>query len=476
MRLFEILLLVGLTPLVMWPLLPLRRPRWLDGLTLLVLAFLAAHLIWETGRWQMIPAYGLTAVYTLIALYHLIKRDWRLEIGDSATANLQSPISNLRSAFFSLPALFILLIAFALPTLLPVPKMPPMTGPYAVGTFSLDLVDNGREEIYTPQVGDPREVMAQFWYPAAPTGKEAEAVYLPGLDVAGPVLAEQFNLPAFLFNHVNLTKTDVWQDAPAADGRFPLIIFSHGLTGLRVQNSSMARELASQGYVVAAIDHTYGNALTVFPDGRVILYDPCRLFPNCDATYVAANPLVHQWADDIAFLLDTVANWNETTSGILAGKLDLEHIGVFGHSTGGGAMVQFCMDDSRCDAGIGLDAWVLPVDERVLDTPPQQPLLFLSSPVWLGKENQARGRAILQSLPANGYELTLADTEHFDFSDLALFSPLTPQLGLSGKIDSMFSQEVQIRYVLAFFDQYVKGEERPLLTQPSPYSQLTIND
>ncbi|MCA9935665.1 MAG: hypothetical protein H6662_03135 [Ardenticatenaceae bacterium] len=449
MRLFEILLLVGLTPLVMWPLLPLRRPRWLDGLALLALAFLTAHLIWEGWRWQMIPAYGLTAVYSLTALYHFIKRDWKLEIG-------QSLISNLLYFF----ALFTLLIAFALPALLPVPKMLPMTGPYAVGTFSLDLVDNGREEIYTPENGDPREVMAQFWYPAVPTGKEEEAVYLQGLDVAGPVLAEQFDLPAFMFNHINLTKTGVWQDAPAADGRFPLIIFSHGLTGLRVQNSSMARELASQGYVVAAIDHTYGNALTVFPDGRVVVYDPCRLFTNCDANYIEANPLIHQWSDDIAFLLDTISMWDETTSGILAGKIDMEHIGVFGHSTGGGTAVQFCMDDTRCDAGIGLDAWVLPVDERVLDTPPPQPFLFISSPVWLGKENQARGRAILQVLPNDSEEITLENTEHFDFSDLPLFSPLTPQLGLSGTIDSMVSQKTQIDYISAFFNQHVRNNEQ----------------
>ncbi len=463
MRLFEILLLVTLVPLVMGPLLPLRRQLWHMALLVVALLFLLLHLLLEGYRWQMIPGYGVTAVYTLIALSQLtrpIPRD--------------IPAVTWGTAVGGLAGLIVLLIALALPALLPVPNLPPKTGPYPVGTTTLHLVDTSREEIYTSESGDFREIMVQFWYPAAPTGQEKQALFLPDLAVAGPVIAEQFDLPSFMLNHVNLAELDITQDSPAANGRFPILIFSHGLTGLRVQNTSMARQLASHGYVIAAIDHTYANAISVLPGNRVFVYDPCRLFPDCVATYIHARPLVQQWAADIAFVLDTLSHWDESANGILAGKLDTERVGVLGHSTGGGATVQFCLDDPRCDAGLGLDAWVLPVDESVLTTPPAQPFMFISTPRWLGAENLARGRAILTALPNDGYELTLAETEHYDFSDIVLLSPLTPQLGLSGKIDSLYSLEVQNASVLAFFDKYIQMQDTGFLSQPSPYPELTI--
>lgn len=463
MRLFEILLLVTLVPLVLGPLLPLRRRGWQGALPVVALLFLLLHLLIEGHRWQMIPGYGVTAVYTLIALRQY-------------TRPTQSAIPAItwQTAVGGLAGLALLLLAFALPALLPVPTLPPKNGPYPVGTTTLHLVDTSREEIYTPENGDFREVVVQFWYPAAPTGQEEQAIFLPDLAVAGPVIAEQFGLPPFMLNHVNLAKLDITQEPPAANGRFPTLIFSHGLSGLRVQNTSMMRQLASHGYVVAAIDHTYANAISVLPDDRVFVYDPCRLFPDCNATYIHARPLVQQWAADIAFVLDTLSRWNESAGGILAGKLDVDHVGVFGHSTGGGATVQFCLDDPRCDAGLGLDAWLLPVDEGVLTTPPAQPFLFISAPRWLGTENRARGQAILSILSNESYELTLANTEHYDFTDMALLSPLTPQLGLSGTIDSLYSLGIQSEYVLAFFDKYVRMQDTGFLSQPSPYPELTI--
>ncbi len=466
MRLFEVLLLVMLVPVVAWPLLPLRRPRWLLWLPFLGLLFTLLHLGLEGDRWQMVPGYGLTAVALLITIANLAQRGERGQGHDAPTP---------RSRLLALLGLLVLAIAFALPILLPVPSLVAQTGPYAVGTTTLHLVDNGRSDIYAPEEGTPREFMVQFWYPAALTGAEKKAVFLPDLPVAGPVIAAQFDLPSFLLDHINLADLDIWQDPPAApDGPFPVIIFVHGLSGIRQQNTGMARELASNGYVVAAMDHTYANALSVFPDGRVIFYDPCRLFTDCQSNYVDGRRLVQQWAADIAFLLDTMAAWDATTSGIFAGRLNLQQLGLFGHSTGGGTTLQFCLDDPRCDAGLGLDAWALPVDERILTTPPPQPFLFISTPHWLGEENQARAHAILDALPGPTYELTLANTGHYDFTDLALLSPLTPQLGLSGGINSKYSLALQNRYVLAFFDKYLRMQDTGFLSQPSPYPELTI--
>lgn len=469
MRLFEILLLItnGLL-LLQWLLQRLRpfpHPCWSLLLPLSAGLILLLHLVLEGYRWQMVPAYGLTAVLLPLILIQVAR-----QTAVSATRSLWPTILG------GLVGLATLLLATALPLLLPVPQPPPPTGPYPVGTFSLYLVDDSRTDSYADNPNAPRELMVQFWYPAAPTGREETAVLLPDLPQTGPIIAEQFGLPPFLLNHVNLTDLNLLESPPAVNGRFPLIIFAHGLTGLRGQNSSMMVQLASHGYVVTALDHTYANAISRFPDGRTILYDPCRLFrlfDDCRTNFPDGNPLVRQWAADMTFLLDTLEQGDETTSGILAGRVETERVGVFGHSTGGGATLRFCLDDARCAAGLGLDAWLLPVDRRVLAAPPTQPFLFISTPTWLGSENQTRGRALLQALET-GYELTLHGTEHFDYSDIALLSPLTGQLGISGEIDSLYSLQIQHEVVVAFFDRYLRLMDEDFLERPSPYPELTI--
>jgi hypothetical protein len=469
MRLFEILLLVAngllLRQWFIQRLRPFPHRYWSLLLPLSTGLILLLHLILEGYRWQMVPAYGLTAVLVLLALIQ------------PARQTAVSPARPLWPTILGgLAGLAVLLLATALPVLLPVPQPPPPTGPYPVGTYTLYLVDDSRTDIYAADPNAPRELMVQFWYPAAPTGREDTAVLLPDLPQTGPVVAERFGLPPFLLSHVNLTNLNAVESPPAVSGRFPLIIFAHGLTGLRGQNSSMMVQLASHGYVVAALDHTYANAISLFPDGRTILYDPCRLFhlfDDCRTNYPDGNPLVGQWAEDMTFLLDRIEQWDETTSGILAGRVETARVGVFGHSTGGGATLRFCLDDARCAAGLGLDAWLLPVDRRVLDTPPTQPFLFISTPTWLGSENQRRGRDLLQAMET-GYELTLRGTGHFDYSDIGLLSPLTARLGISGEIDSFYSLQIQHEVVVAFFDRYLKLADEDFLERPSPYPELTI--
>lgn len=461
MRLFELLTILTLVPFVIAPLFK-KRPFWINFLPFLAGIFALLSLAFEQYRWQMFPAYLLLVVCILIAILNIRKRQ---NYGRSWLTILTSCIGMIW-----------LLIVLFIPIALPVPTFIDTTGPYGIGTESYYLVDESREEIYTQETNDPRELMAQVWYPIDKGTGETPAPYLEALNVAGPIIAQRFNLPSFLLEHINLTDTGIYKDVAIASGemRFPVILFSHGLTGIRGQNTGMIRELVSHGYVVAAVDHTYANALTVFPDGRVILYDPTRIFASGETNPVEGEQLVQVWADDLAFLLDQLTLWNEENGHVVNGRLDLNNVGVFGHSTGGGTTIRFCTDDARCQAAAPLDSWVLPVGEDVLSTPPSQPFMFISTPEWLGPFNQERGRAILEALPNDGYELTLANTGHYDFTDIPLLSPLTPQLNLSGTIDSRLSSSIQNEYLLAFFNQYLKGSDEKIFAQPSPHPELTI--
>lgn len=462
MRLFEIIILILDAVYIGWGLFA-ARPRWLHALPVIATGVLPVHVLVEGARWQMIPAYGITAVLLIVALVALRRFD-------SA-----EPPRRGRRVGGAAVGLLLLAVAAAIPVVVPVPDLPGATGPYAVGTRIFHMTDTDRPEIFTDDADDVREVMVQIWYPAANAeGEPAE--YLPALAVAGPVIAEQFGLQPFLFNHVNLVDLDIQRDVPAAGGApFPILFFSHGLGGIRMQNTTMVRNLASHGYVVVAVDHTYANALTVFPDGRIILYDPCRVFADCRSDPVEGNRLVGVWAADITFMLDMLTDWNAEAGHWLNGRLDLNRVGVFGHSTGGGTAVEFCLQDARCDAGVGLDAWVLPASDDLLAAGLQQPFMFISTPEWLGSNNRAGGKEIVANANGDVYDLTLANTGHYDFSDLVLLSPLTPQLGLSGTINSVTGLTIQNEYVLEFFNRYLRGEDGTLLTQPSPYPELTVN-
>ena len=465
MRLFELLLLLPLIPFILWPIITPSRPRWVQFLALTAVFPLLIHLLQEQFRWQMVPAYGLTVLIIIIAGYQL--------------RNPKPATSGRRwlSILLSLLGIIWAAFAFFLPTALPVPALPSPTGLYQIGTISTHLIDTSREEIHTTAVNDSRELMAQIWYPAIVDEQSTPAPYLEALDETSKTLAEQLNFPAFLFNHFNLVDAHAYANVPlmTADKPYPVILFSHGLTGLRGQNRAVVNELVSHGYIVAAVDHTYGNALTIFPDGRIIIYDPTRLFTDGIANPIEGNALVKVWAADLAFLLDSLDTWQETEGHLLAGAMDITQIGVFGHSTGGGATLEFCMNNGRCQAGVLLDSWVLPVSQHILDTPPPQPMLFINSPRWLGGENQARGEEIIQQLPNEVYQITIADTAHYDFSDIPLLSPYTPQLGLSGGIDSAYSIGIQNAYLLDMFNTALKGNESQLLESVSPYPEVTID-
>ena len=457
MRLFEILLLTLLLLLLFWPALARRRPR--VGLALLWTALLlfAVHGLWEGVRWQMIPAYGLLAVTGLLT---------------GIAYWLHQPRHHRRPTLIALTlGLPLWLLALALPWALPVPQLPAPTGPYAVGTVSYHLVDENRPETYSDAPDDQRQFMVQLWYPAADvTGRET-APYIDQVTIAAPILATSFGFPRFLFNHLNLAQTASYREAPIHDdGPFPVLIFAHGLSGFRGQNSFQLQELASHGYVVAAIDHTYGSRFTIFPTGDIVTYDADRVFPP--GVEGSGNRLVQIWVGDIHYLLDQMAAWTAgaDAEGMVdwTGRLNLDQLGLFGHSTGGGAAFEFCGRDPRCDAALGLDAWIEPVSADIQAAGLSQPLLLINAPDWISDENMLAGQAFYDASQSDRYLLTVAGSDHFDFTDFPGFSPLTPYLGVAVTDQGATTQAAVQAYTLAFFNHHLRDNAEPLLTGPAP--------
>ena len=435
------------------------------ALAILTVGAIVIHLIVEGYRWQMLPAY-------------LISADVALTTAMIAQRPFTPPrIVPILGRIVAVSGLF---ISGFLGWAFPVPDLPAPTGALKIGTSSVYLKDESREEIYTDVAGDRREIMAQIWYPAAPAANARPMRWLSNAPVIGPAIAKWVKLPDFLFDHVNLINSNSYLDAPMAGaGPYPVLLYSHGWGGFRQINQNQIEQLASQGYVVVAVDHSYGAMVTEMPDGRVIFNKRSILPPGGSPGFAGSfAELVNVYALDLRFTLDQLerANAGEGPFGQrFAGRLDLGRAGLFGHSTGGAAVLQACGNDPRCKAVIGQDPVTTGVEAAITSRGLAQPSLTFYSKDYLDSPSDTQLLAMLRAGRADGYRIAIPTAAHYDFVLTPFFSPLAATIGLKGPIPSDRVVGLIDAYQGAFFDQYLRATPSTLLTGASrPYPEATF--
>jgi predicted dienelactone hydrolase len=437
--------------------------RWLRFLPAAIVVLTLAHLIVEKYRWQMVPSYALTAGLCLLTLPSLIKRT-------------EQPAARGALAFLAGAFAFLwLLVAAALPVVLPVPRLPRPPGPYAVGSVLYDWTDTTRAETYSSDPNDKRELVVQIWYPAQPAADAKTIPFLDNFDAALPAFANFLKLPTFTLDHLRLVRTHSYGDAPIRDdgAPHPIVIYSHGYTGYRTASSSQMEALASEGYIAVAIDHPYAAMFTVFQDGRLVVNDPAMLPPagrNQPGDQEAREELEATLVADQRFVMDQLELLNAgKLDPRFAGQLDLRRIGLTGVSLGGGATVWTCHLEVRCKAAVIQDGWYEPLPEAVLSEPLRQPFMFMQSETTMWTmDNLARLDTLYQGVGAPAFHLKLAGVLHADFGDYPLLTPLSsPLMYERGTLNGERTLQIVDTYLVAFFDQYLKDQPSPLLNGPS---------
>lgn len=446
MRPLEITIPILLATYLLWP---HPRPRVIQFLPAIALILTLIHFSFEGYRWQMIPLYAFTSLLTISSLMKIgAQADW--------------------PAAASYSTLILLAVSTALPVLLPVPKIPVPSGNLQVGTTTFELTDESRKEFYSGE-DEARSFMVKAWYPANPLPENKSAKWMSRSDIYGPAISSFLNMPSFFLDHLALAKTPAYQDAPIADTSepYPIILFSHGWNGFNAQNSGQMIELASHGYFVVSINHTYGAVVTVFPDGKLAYNNPNALPDGApdDEYEIAARKLVNQWAGDLAFTLDNLDMWNSDAKNSYYSKLDFNRIGVYGHSTGGGAAIQFCGTDPRCKSVLGMDPFMRPVSAEVIENGLSQPAFFMFSQSWADDVDSKNNKLFDQfnpDVPNEKGVIVISGTKHYDFSDLPLLSPIAPQLGLKGPLKGTRVVEIVNAYLLNFFEMTLNGKSSNL--------------
>lgn len=349
----------------------------------------------------------------------------------------------------------------SLPVALPAPG-----GPYHVGRVTADWTDTARADPLAPRPGPRRELAVWLWYPAARAGGRA-AAYAPGawsgLHLSGPLTLGESGFGS--------VRTHAHAGAPAAPGRFPVVVFEPGLGLAAPQYTALAEDLASHGYVVAAVTPTYSAQLTVL-GGRVVRSSPAgnprdlESAANLHTTRAAAagDRLVTVWAADARFAARRLTG---PGPGVLAGHIRAGRVAYAGHSLGGAAALEACRTDPRCAGAVDLDGTQFgPVAHRGL----RAPMLLMASEDSCvtgvcrpadaaARADQAAARATVTAGTGPVWGRKLRGSQHFGFTDYAAYylaAPLRALLPL-GPDDGAHRLRTVGAYVTRFLDQNVRG-------------------
>ena len=191
----------------------------------------------------------------------------------------------------------------------PLRSFPAYAGPYSVGSLDVELPAAELETTHSGPDSDIATIAFRVFYPCELDAKKRRPVrWLPDPQRsffsayaqflgAGPTLADAIS---YLTPHLYYITIPVQRNAPVlkpetASGRWPVIIFSHGLGGSRNTYSHLLGSLASHGMVVVATEHRDGSAPISFMQATKTT-EP-RSIPYNRVSH-SVSPTVHAARDD----------------------------------------------------------------------------------------------------------------------------------------------------------------------------------
>ena len=491
MRPLEILILITLLPVFLGYLCPRsKRPGWLQLFSGSALMLMLLHFWFEKWRWQMASAYGLVVIACALAVR---------KAPDEARKDSDSWWRTTGRMAVVVLGLFVCVLTAFLALQVPVFRDPAPTGPFAIGSTRLYLVDSSRQDSFASHPHAPRELLVVVWYPAELTVGAVRQSFLPEVSVTGPFIAHSLHLPFFILSHLRLVKSHSYLDVPVAQAqaKYPVLIFSHGYGGTPWQNTPQMEELASHGFIIFSIGHTYESAAIAFPDGRIVPFSQTRFdaitgLAKSDRMkeltaqlQLTNNPLAIRqiatqmtqasgaqeslavWVADTQYLMDELTKLNAGADGDgrqrFANRLDLTRLGIFGMSFGGATAGVVCMQDPRVKAGLNMDG---KQSGDTINHKLSVPFFYFSSES--SKEDRKINAAIYENSLADFYHVHVSHSAHMNFSDMSLISPILKNTSLLGSINGQEMEKIMSAYTLAFFQKYLQGKLAPLLEDPLP--------
>ncbi len=432
MRLFEIIFILSFIILINYYYIR-NKDKKLDKILFLSVIFIVIlsffiHLIYEGLRWQMIPLI-IIPVFAILFYY------------------------NKYNKLFIIISNFIFLLVIILMLLFPIKKLSFFKTNYEVGTYSFNMTDESRDEKYGNK-DSYRKLRMQIWYPIDKKGDKKAKWFFDGKkSISG--ISKYTKLPDFLLNHLRYVKSNSYLNERISDekSKYPLIVISHGWSGFRNIHTNYAETLASEGYIVIGINHTYGAVSTVFENKtEYIDYGALPSNVSKEIYNIKAKQLIKTYSLDVDFVIN---NLNEISSNeFIKNKIDSTRIGLIGHSTGGGGVVYSTINNKLIDAMIGFDVWIKPlnIEDKKID----KPFMLLNSDQWKDNENYKSISDLLANSHVDKYNYRIKESYHQDFTLLYMLGPLVKYTKNISSINPKYNEEIQIKLITNFFNKYLK--------------------
>ncbi|MCL2121301.1 MAG: hypothetical protein FWH28_03520 [Clostridiales bacterium] len=375
-------------------------------------------------------------------------------------------------------------------------SLPLPTGTNIVGMTDVYLVDRTRKDPWIEEL--PRELMISIWYPAqSKSGAKAPYMQTQASSAFDQITATSAGIAPGSIAW-NAVETHAWKDVEAArsDNKRPVILYSPGAAEPRSLGTLLVTELASRGYIVVTVDHTYETTEIAFPGGRIA---ESRIPERSSAELILK--LYDVRVRDIRFVIDVLeaiqkadkpaAGQTAFPAGLIE-SMDLSRIGMFGHSAGGGTAIQSMYEDERIRAGINMDgtmgympAYPLSVVQNGLDRPFMLMNADYNRDGAMDSHLTTLDKAMLWQA-SSGWKLDIAipDATHFSYTDYLTLIPqlvdrfhLPPQVidNIIGTADFNQVLDAQKTLINAFFDQHLKGIPQAILNSGAlPYTEVLI--
>ncbi|MGB5237465.1 MAG: hypothetical protein WBM43_11240 [Flavobacteriaceae bacterium] len=257
----------------------------------------------------------------------------------------------------------------------------------------------------------------------------------------------------------------VAENAEAADGEWPLIVFSHGFSGGGIGSVEICESLARAGYVVVAPDHS-DAVISVRIEGRATGTLADALI------YLEDNPFGNgaDYLYRLSELQEIIAHFTSQP----AYNLNPDHLVLGGHSMGGWTIMKAIESGSRPSAAFLLSMgelnWLL-AGQRYFESDFFQSLDF-PSVYFYGEEEYAQavnnGRDNVYAAfcytysPSPSYGLFVEDGNHFTYNSEAV-APLS--YGNASQIESITSR------LIGFLDRHIQGADVSVVEHPLDVSK-----
>ena len=415
MNIFDVILL-----LIAFTLIFKSRIKYRIFKIVLIIGFLTSviQVIMVGYKWQYIPIYIIFLSLTI-----------------GITLGIKFENKLLKGASFLL-----LLIIFTISTILvyylPIPEFTIENKKYSVGYEEFHVVIDERDqpkafyELSNLEASGKRELLVDVYYPSA-ADNEPIQLFKNADTNWGKTVVRYLNrtwgitIPEFLLSHLNLSYFDIGRDLEKLSNKSPVVIYTHGWAGEKIFATDQLITIASQGYVVIALDHTGLAMFTELPSGTIYNTGSTE---NSTKVY----DVMYEMSLDIENTLSYLQSNNYYA--------DFSDISLIGHSTGGGSAHLYCLRNN-CNSLLLQDPFFVPVVEELGNIELVTDTYFIYSEDWYnGYEdiNELSEIEVFRNFVENknlaeGYYMT--NSAHYDFVAFGAISSLTKYTFLKGSID-----------------------------------------